>query len=65
MYFEIKHGDPLFLCFITHSQREAAEAEAEAAEAETDANYLRIRKQYKSSAYNQQSRPISHIVWTD
>ena len=38
--------------------------ETEAAEA--DANYIRIRKQSKSSAYSQQSGPISHnnIVWT-
>ena len=42
----------------------AEAAEAAAAEA-ADANYLRIGKQYKNSAYNQQSRPISHIVWTD
>ena len=30
-----------------------------------DANYLRIRKQSKNSAYSQQSGPISQIVWTD
>ena len=33
--------------------------------APTEANYPRIRKQSKNSAYSQQSRPISHIVWTD
>ena len=43
---------------------EAEAEEAEEAEA-ADANYLRICKQYKNSAYNQQSGPISHIVWTD
>ena len=30
-----------------------------------DASVLRNRKQYKNSAYIPQSRPISHIVWTD
>ena len=46
-----------------------AEAEVEAAEAAAaDANYLRSqlsRKQYKNSACNPQSGPISHIVWTE
>ena len=35
------------------------------AAAPADANYLRIRKQSKNSAYSQQSRPISNIVLTD
>ena len=30
-----------------------------------EANYLRIRRQYKNSAYSQQSGPISNIVLTD
>ena len=30
-----------------------------------DASELRIRKQYKNSAYSQQSGHISHIVGTD
>ena len=38
---------------------------AAAAAAAADASELRNRKQYKNSAYSQQSRPISHIVWTD
>ena len=49
-----------------HSQQEVymvllRNAEAEAA----DTNYLKILKRYKNSAYNQQSWPISHIIWTD
>ena len=51
---------------ITHSQREELwfwykTAPAPAA----DASELRNRRQYKNSAYSQQSGPISHIVWTD
>ena len=30
-----------------------------------EASKLRIHKQYKNSAYSQQSGPISNIVWTD
>ena len=38
---------------------------APAAQTDVDASCLRIRQQYKNSAYSQQRGPISHIVWTD
>ena len=47
-------------CVITHSQGERQRRTPAA-----DASEFRNRKQYKNSAYSQQSRRISHIVWTD